>query len=336
MKFYFLNLYTSFRCLAGNCQDTCCSGWAILVSKEDYARFQNMDLIWLREDILDNIILKKGKYYFKNRENGDCAMLEPDGLCRIERYTSEKDLCNTCRKFPRIYHDFGELSAFSMSASCPVVADAICNNALSLFQEMPSGEKIPVSFSDIPFCGQVFAFHGKMQDRRKKQGKDRNSYQHFSDLFELFAEWILDILLRTATPLKHAILNLLSYYETESTEENAVRTIEHFCQNQKKEFCPIRDAYFSYRVYSRWIEEPEESVLENYFEVCGELLLLFFFAFLEERRGHDLKKEGWKNMICFSYRFLVHEKEVQKKIHEKFVEFFGQDSLSYDILFHIE
>lgn len=82
MKIYVFGNYMDFKCLAGNCQTTCCSGWKIVVDREAYERFKNLENKSLRADILSNIVEKDDVHSFKNRTNGDCAMLDGDGLCR--------------------------------------------------------------------------------------------------------------------------------------------------------------------------------------------------------------------------------------------------------------
>ncbi|MBR1740678.1 MAG: flagellin lysine-N-methylase, partial [Lachnospiraceae bacterium] len=202
---YLLNLYASFSCLAGECPFTCCSGWEIEISKQDYERFGGLEPVWLRKEIFKNIREKGEKHYFKNLKNGDCAMLLEDGLCRIEKHTSEKTLCNTCRKFPRIFGEIGEITAFSMAASCPVVARAIYEDALELFMESPKGF-LPVSFSAIPFCREViscFREKEKIYPEQMDMGqKVRDGLgERFSELSMLLADVLLELLLTSGTYL---------------------------------------------------------------------------------------------------------------------------------------
>lgn len=98
-----LGLYNNFRCLAGKCRYTCCSGWRIAVAGEDFQRFGNLKDKALREDILSNIYKADGNRYFSTKSGGRCSMLDEDGLCRIQKNAGEEMLCNTCRKFPRLF-----------------------------------------------------------------------------------------------------------------------------------------------------------------------------------------------------------------------------------------
>ena len=36
MKVYVFGAYKDFKCIAGDCMATCCSGWKIVVDKEAY------------------------------------------------------------------------------------------------------------------------------------------------------------------------------------------------------------------------------------------------------------------------------------------------------------
>ena len=65
MQYLVLKFLDDFSCLAGDCPSSCCIGWKILVDKEAYERFKQIEPKWLQEEILQGIEEKDGKYYFK-------------------------------------------------------------------------------------------------------------------------------------------------------------------------------------------------------------------------------------------------------------------------------
>lgn len=46
-------------------------------------------------------------------------MWRADGLCRIQAELGEHALCNTCRDFPRLRHDYGSFTELGLELSCP-------------------------------------------------------------------------------------------------------------------------------------------------------------------------------------------------------------------------
>lgn len=309
-KQYMLNLYSSFSCMAGGCPFTCCSGWLIEISAKDYERFRTLEPVNLRKKVLENVENRKGKYYFRNRENGDCAMLLQDQLCYIQKHASEQTLCNTCRKYPRIYGEAGEIIAFSMAASCPVVAHAIWKGHIFLYQKTEEG-LLKAAFSELPFCKEVFMlFH----ERRGR--KNVNTY---SEIFENLTDHFLDVLLSEKIFLKKQILELFSFYEREQTQEYIENEILIFLREQKENYERIGTSYIPYRAYSRWLEAPEETVWDMYVKIYGELFFCVYIGFLAAQKFR--KEVDWVWVICICYRLTVHEKKLGGELFLFFKEY---------------
>ena len=59
-------------------------------------------------------------------------MWRKDGLCRIQAELGHDALCETCREFPRLRHDFGDFIELGLELSCPEAARLIlahsCHN----------------------------------------------------------------------------------------------------------------------------------------------------------------------------------------------------------------
>ena len=116
----YLGNYNSFTCTAGQCPDTCCSGWMIEIddaSLEKYALLKDTNFELFNNKIdwtLDTFI---------RRENGDCSFLREDGLCQLQRTLGEETLCMTCDKYPRHMEEFPGVREYSLSISCPAVAE---------------------------------------------------------------------------------------------------------------------------------------------------------------------------------------------------------------------
>ena len=58
-------------------------------------------------------------------------MWRSDGLCRIQAELGESALCETCRMFPRLTHDYGDFAELGLELSCPEAAKLILNAPLA-------------------------------------------------------------------------------------------------------------------------------------------------------------------------------------------------------------
>lgn len=68
-------------------------------------------------------------------------MWRRDGLCRIQAELGEKALCETCRQFPRLTHDYGDFVELGLELSCPEAARWILDEkSCYVTEKNPGGE----------------------------------------------------------------------------------------------------------------------------------------------------------------------------------------------------
>ena len=132
--------FDAFRCIAGDCPDSCCKEWDVQVDAAAAAQYRNLsgDLgNRLREFLYD----EDGETYMAIVE-GRCPMWRTDGLCRIQAELGESALCKTCREFPRLTHDYGNFIEYGLELSCPEAARIIFSTADAsvITEEVPGGE----------------------------------------------------------------------------------------------------------------------------------------------------------------------------------------------------
>lgn len=131
--------YRDFRCLAGACPDSCCHQWAVQVDAASAARYRSLPgelgqrlRQFLREEEGETIL---------SLEDGRCPMWRTDGLCRIQVEQGEDALCQTCREFPRLRHDYGDFVELGLELSCPEAARLILTGDDSWeVRQLPGGE----------------------------------------------------------------------------------------------------------------------------------------------------------------------------------------------------
>lgn len=123
MELIIPNYYHQFRCIASACPDSCCKEWSVDVDSTSAERYRALEgalgdrLRQVLKDTEDGTIMEI--------ENGRCPMWRTDGLCRIQAELGHDALCQVCRDFPRLRHDYGELVELGLELSCPEAARLI-------------------------------------------------------------------------------------------------------------------------------------------------------------------------------------------------------------------
>lgn len=332
METIMLGIYFTFACLAGKCTSTCCAGWQILVDEKDYERFLAIKPYWLREDILSHIKKKNGSYYFQNKEDGRCSMLDKDNLCRIQRNMEEKTLCNTCRKYPRLMNQINGTLYLSMAASCPVVAEFLLGDTVFWQQKYKKeakqgstrevskafGQWERVELKEITVLKKVWDFYEKNREWAKEVFKQKSNEDLLYGCFEKMASNVLDIVLQYQEG--NSLLSFFQVFERDISDQT-----KGFIKSTHVVWNVFRENYMTYRLLSRKIELPKESAEACYRQASGELFLLRTIAFCVYANGENLTKEKWKTLICTVYRFCAHGKNVSKAFGKITVSFFTED-----------
>ena len=110
--------FRAFACAAGACPDSCCrAGWEIVPDEETLKLYQSLpgpDGERARAGIVPN-----DEPLLRQDGNRVCVLLDPDGLCHVQRHFGHEALCRVCREYPRFHREFGNLTEHGLSLSCP-------------------------------------------------------------------------------------------------------------------------------------------------------------------------------------------------------------------------
>ena len=132
--------FDTFRCIAGDCPDSCCKEWDVQVDAAAAACYRSLsgDL----GDRLREVLYDEDGETYMTIVDGRCPMWRKDGLCRIQAELGEGALCKTCREFPRLTHDYGDFIEYGLELSCPEAARIIFStpDARLITREVPGGE----------------------------------------------------------------------------------------------------------------------------------------------------------------------------------------------------
>ena len=135
MRLEFPSYYQNFRCIAGECRDSCCSGWEVDVDPESAAYYRSLPGLFgdrLRETLLYDAGEEEkaesgeegehGGYYFPLTEDKNCPFLNVQGLCDMYTALGEDSLCQVCTEYPRYFIPLGAYQQMDLNLSCIEVA----------------------------------------------------------------------------------------------------------------------------------------------------------------------------------------------------------------------
>ena len=123
MEIFYPAYYHQFSCIAAQCPDSCCKEWDVDIDAETVDFYRSLSgplgdrLRQVLHDTEDGTVM--------TIENGRCPMWRQDGLCRIQAELGHDSLCQVCRDFPRLRHDYGSFVEMGLELSCPEAARLI-------------------------------------------------------------------------------------------------------------------------------------------------------------------------------------------------------------------
>ena len=132
--------FDSFRCIAGQCPDSCCKEWDVQVDEASAALYRSLP--GELGEQLRSVLKEEDGETVMTIIDGRCPMWREDGLCRIQAELGHDALCKTCREFPRLTHDYGDFVEKQLELSCPEAARLILSADFAPFlaEECPGGE----------------------------------------------------------------------------------------------------------------------------------------------------------------------------------------------------
>lgn len=123
--------FKNFKCIGGECEDSCCIGWDIDVDKNTFFQYEDLndnlfkDSIFINEDCVSDEV-DYAKIKLNNLKK--CPFLKECGYCKIHSELGEGYLSNTCSHYPRILNKIDDDYEISLDLSCPEAARIILSN----------------------------------------------------------------------------------------------------------------------------------------------------------------------------------------------------------------
>ncbi len=157
MEYMYPDYYEQFTCIANRCDDTCCSGWQIVIDEASLKRYEKVEGPFGNR--LHNCIDHKEGVFCQNGPR--CAFLNDQNLCDLYAELGEEALCHTCKNYPRHIEEYEGLNEVHLSLSCPEACRIILSNKDKVTYEYKETEEEAEMYEDFDFL-----FHSKLEDTR--------------------------------------------------------------------------------------------------------------------------------------------------------------------------
>lgn len=147
MKIRVPDYFKDFKCIASECEDTCCAGWEVVIDDETYNHYQKVELDFGKR-LRSEIVQKDGENIFVLKGT-NCPFLNENKMCDIYSEIGEDSLCYTCKQYPRYMEEFGNLREVGISLSCPEAARLILRDCSKTEFEFSENQEEITSYHDI-------------------------------------------------------------------------------------------------------------------------------------------------------------------------------------------
>ena len=130
MKIISPDYYKEFKCIAGDCPDSCCQGWEVDADEDSLEYYKTLSPELEIKRRIDSVLDKDefGNTIFTLAKKKRCPFLNDENLCDMHIAIGGEHTPMTCRNFPRFFHNFGGTREIGISFSCPVASKLIYNH----------------------------------------------------------------------------------------------------------------------------------------------------------------------------------------------------------------
>ena len=186
MRYLKPHFYDKFVCTAGDCPDTCCAGWQIMIDDASLEKYKNVQGEFGKR--LHGSVNWEEECFCQNERR--CAFLNDENLCDLYKALGPDALCDTCRLYPRHteeWKNLGEqlLMFFVYTYFCGAVYDdMVCSKMeLALFSVRWIQEFLIVRWLE----------NGKklsMQDVEEISWRYAREIEHSDDNLNALEDWL--------------------------------------------------------------------------------------------------------------------------------------------------
>lgn len=106
-----------FVCLGDSCEDTCCKGWGMQLTRETIEKYEAH-----APELMNAVTSGEAEFVMKRDPQTDYCVKFDAGWCGIHKTYGDSFLGDACHFFPRVTRAIGEEALMSVAPSCPQAA----------------------------------------------------------------------------------------------------------------------------------------------------------------------------------------------------------------------
>ena len=170
MKIYTPSYYARFRCLAGDCRDTCCRGWEIDIDPDSYARYLAQPGK-IGDRLRAAIDAQETPHFRLVGAEERCPFLNAQNLCDLYAELGRESLCQICARHPRYNEQYGDFAEMGVGLACEAATRLVLLTRAPMRLSCADGPA-PFADADAPdpaVCHALFALRARLfrllQDR---------------------------------------------------------------------------------------------------------------------------------------------------------------------------
>lgn len=185
MKIVKPTFYKNFKCIAGDCPDSCCQGWEVDADSDSLEYYKTLDNSLEIKKRIDSVLSKDefDNTIFTLAPKKRCPFLNDENLCDMHIAIGGEHTPYTCRTFPRFIYDFGATREIGISFSCPVASDMMYNTESFDFETEVNSD-LP-TLNDIDAEKYFLLYKGRTEAYKIAKDKNKSIRERLNDLLDL-------------------------------------------------------------------------------------------------------------------------------------------------------
>lgn len=185
MKIVKPTFYKNFKCIAGDCPDSCCQGWEVDADSDSLEYYKTLDNSLEIKKRIDSVLSKDefDNTIFTLAPKKRCPFLNDKNLCDMHIAIGGEHTPYTCRTFPRFIYDFGPTREIGISFSCPVASDMMYNTESFDFETEVNSD-LP-TLNDIDAEKYFLLYKGRAEAYKIAKDKSKSIRERLNDLLDL-------------------------------------------------------------------------------------------------------------------------------------------------------
>ena len=349
MDIYEISFYNEFKCLMGDCRETCCRGWMIPVTEEDLDRFRKTKGLY-KLRLLNEISDREIRCF--NRGSRTCTFHTKEGLCSLQQRSGHDFIPEACRMFPRFYRNYGPFEEHYLDLSCigaaslflkhsheltltkttgsPLSEMCTTNDDTGLLNELTGLRNAAIeqlaavtSFDKLEVTiGFIYEQSVQLQETFLNTGrqiqKRRKLFPPASDfLSDIMSTSFYNIHLKQTNPSLFALcrLYLNTFKPIMASNDEWNKMLENFTEKHP-DSAHYFAAYMSYYLYLYFLRSYEDySFIKNATIGIIHLNMLFMFSVLYERKHGSFTADDMSNIIAVYNRRAYFNEEIVNEMY---------------------